>query len=120
MKKQRSLTARIPALGLAISLFLCIPVLADGGRGVGPADADVPSGMMMEGVNSAMLNASYWTTFPGGSTVLMNDEQIKAFNDSNFADPDCCMYVLPALKETFDGVALRKDLASFSIRRGFL
>lgn len=117
MGNQRSRAARGLFFGLFISLN-CIFISAAAEQDFGPGFGNLPAGMMMEGVNSGMLNASYWTNYPGGSTLLMSREQIKKFNDSNFADPDCNMHILPDMNESFDGVKLRKDLASFSDPKG--
>lgn len=81
---------------------------------VGPGVQNIPFEMLMENVDPYMLNADYWTDGPGNKRILMNEYQIRGFNEDCLDNPDCCMHRLSSIEPVFDGISLRDALASFS------
>ena len=81
---------------------------------IGPGADNIPSEMLMDEVDSSMLNASFWTDCPGSEKVLMSAEKINALNEDCLNNKNCNMNRLDAIPSGFDGVDLRNKLAAFS------
>ena len=85
---------------------------------IGPGAAVIPKNVTMQNVDFSMMKASYWTSFPGADRVRMGSEEIRKLNAKNLADPDCNMYDLPNLPETFDGEKMKISLSGFADPKG--
>ena len=106
---------KIPAIILTAALFIgtCHITGYASQYQTGPGVPAFPQNIRMDGVSLSMMQASYWDSFPEGEKVLMTPAEIKAENAANMQKSDCCMNDLSALSETYNGIAMRKSLASF-------
>lgn len=81
---------------------------------IGPGGDPIPPEMMMDEVDPSMMNASYWSDFPGSSRTVMGYERINALNEDCLNNKDCNMYRLDEINPEYDGVSMRSKLANFS------
>ena len=104
----------------ALSVLTAVFLLAGAFTGLAaelrldPGTGYIPQELFMDEVRFSMINASYWTDFPGADKVVMSQTDIQALNEDCLNNSDCNMNRLDAIEPVFNGIELRSKLAAFS------
>jgi len=101
---------------IILAMLLCIisANICLGATAKGPGADPEYTADSMPGVNWKMFDAKYWADDKDFLQELMTPDEIQAFNENCYSNPDSSMVKLGEMKEEFNGTKLRNSLASFT------